>query len=1113
MNGVLKLIFLFAIIAAISCSHQQQAKPLFELVTDSGISFENNVEDGKLENSFLFRNFYNGGGVAIADINNDGLPDVFLTSNSGANKLYLNKGNFKFEDISAKAGILPDDKWYTGATFADVNNDGWLDIYVCSSGHMGTSNRKNKLYINNHNLSFTESAASYGLDISAYTTQVSFFDYDMDGDLDCFMINNSPVPVNQLNFSYSRDLPEKDWPVGAFLKGGGDHLYRNDDGHFKEVTREAGIHGGLISFGLGVSVGDINLDGYPDVFVSNDSYERDYIYINQKNGTFKDEAEQYLQHTSMSSMGADLADINNDGYPDIFTTDMLPDDDYRLKTTGSFDNFDLYRSKEKAGLYRQFVKNCLQVNVRNGKFLETGNYSGVSASDWSWGALFFDADNDGFNDIYVCNGVNRDVIDLDFMDFFANDVVQKMVLTHKKENVDEVLKKIPRNPLLNKAFRNKGNLQFEDIGKSWGFTQPTYSNGAAYADLDNDGDLDLIVNNENQPSFIYRNNARTLDSTNNYISFSLKANGKNGFAIGAKIHVYAADKLFYREVIPSRGFQSSVEYKQTIGLGNVAQVDSVVVTWPDRTLQKIERPAVNKLYTIQQQSNVNLLADTAMAPVTNPLLVAVSSSFDRHTEDDYIDFYYERNLPEMLSREGPKAASGDINGDGLTDIYIGGTSAHTGQVYLQTPGGKFQKKDEPAFNQFLDFEDEAVLFFDADHDGDLDLYIGPGGNNNPALSRPMQQRLFKNDGKGNFTLDAAAFPASGMNAGVAAAYDFNHDGFLDLFVGGRSVSREYGADPESFLYVNDGNGHFIDIAKTKNPDIANIGMVTGAVWVDVTGDKNKELVIAGEWMAPRVFSYDGDHFRETATNLGNMYGWWQTLVVADADGDGKEDLIIGNIGENFYLHPDKDQPVKLWMNDFDMNGVTDLVLTRTIQGKDMPVFLKHDVEDLLPSIKKKNLRHHLFAEKTIQDLFTPDQIQHTKIRQFNYASSCIAYNEGNGKFTVQPLDPMVQLSSVNAISFCDVNGDGIKDFIIGGNKFWFPTQFGRLDASLGSVLINKGKRSYTWLYPNQSGLSITGEVKDIVSVNIAGNNQFLFLINDALPVLYKTGEKFKKERQ
>src|SRR6478672_3300891 len=458
-------------ICLFSCNKKRQGDSLFQLEENTGIDFQNNVEDGRLDNSFLFRNFYNGGGVAIGDINNDGLPDIFLTSNAGTNKLYLNKGNFKFEDISDKAGIIKDDKWNTGVVFVDINGDGWLDIYVCSSGHMSTGNRKNKLYINNHDLTFTESAASYGLDISAYTTQVSFFDYDMDGDLDCFMINNSPIPVNQLQFSNRRDLPEQEWPVANFLKGCGDHLYRNDNGHFTEVTKQAGIHGTLISFGLGVSVGDINGDGYPDVFVSNDSYERDYLYINQKNGTFKDEMEDWMQHTSFSSMGADIADINNDGYPDLFTTDMLPLNDYRLKTTGAFDNIDIFNAKVGAGFYYQYTQNCLQLNNGNGMFMDIANYAGVDATDWSWGALMFDMDNDGWNDIYVCNGVNRDVTNLDFMNFFADETYHKMVLNGQKKEVDELLKQIPRTPLPNKVYRNNGNLKFSDAGESWGLGQ------------------------------------------------------------------------------------------------------------------------------------------------------------------------------------------------------------------------------------------------------------------------------------------------------------------------------------------------------------------------------------------------------------------------------------------------------------------------------------------------------------------------------------------------------------------------------------------------------------------------------------------------------------------
>src|SRR5665213_631440 len=491
-----KVIYLLIIFIQISCK-AHKGKFLFEQMQHTGIDFENKVTDGQIENSFLFRNFYNGGGVAIGDINNDGLADVFMTSNSGSNKLFLNKGNFTFSDITDKAGFRQDSMWSTGVVMVDINNDGWLDIYVCNSGHMKSGNRKNKLYINNHDLSFTESAATYGLDISAYTTQVSFFDYDNDGDLDCFMINNSPIPVNTLNNSNRRDLPEAQWPVAGFLKGGGDHLFRNDNGHFTEVTQAAGIHGTLISFGLGVSVGDFNDDGYPDVFVSNDSYERDYLYINQKNGTFKDELEDLFDHTSFSSMGADVADINNDGFPEIFTTDMLPGDDYRLKTLGAFDNIDLYNAKVKAGFYHQYMKNCLQLNNQNGKYMDIANFSGVSATDWSWGALMFDMDNDGWNDIYVCNGVNKDVTNLDFMDFFANDVFQKMVLTGKKDEIQKILEKIPVTPMLHKAYRNEGNLKFSDSSMAWGFNQKSFANGAAYGDLDNDGDLDLVINNEN----------------------------------------------------------------------------------------------------------------------------------------------------------------------------------------------------------------------------------------------------------------------------------------------------------------------------------------------------------------------------------------------------------------------------------------------------------------------------------------------------------------------------------------------------------------------------------------------------------------------------------------
>jgi hypothetical protein len=1097
------------IILPISCNQAPKKEALFQLMENTGINFNNSVHDQELNNSFLFRNFYNGGGVAIGDINNDGLPDIFFTSNMGDNKLYLNKGNFKFEDISLKAGLRQDSMWSTGVTFVDINGDGWLDIYVCNSGNMKTGNRRNKLYINNHDLTFTESAAKYGLDISAYTTQVSFFDYDNDGDLDCFMINNSPIPVNTLNNANRRDLPEAQWPVANFLKGGGNHLYRNDNGHFTEVTKEAGIHSSLISFGLGVSVGDINGDGYPDIYVSNDSYERDYLYINQKNGTFKDEFESYLQHTSLSSMGADIADINNDGYPEIFTTDMKPGNDYRLKTIGSYDNFDFYNSKVKAGFYNQYTKNCLQLNNKNGKYIDIANYSGVSGTDWSWGALMFDADNDGYSDIYVCNGVNRDVTNLDFMDFFANDVIQKMVLTGKKDSMEAVLDKIPSTPLVNKCYKNLGNLKFSDVGEAWGFTQPSFSNGAAYGDLNNDGALDLVVNNENGPAFIYRNNSRRINK-NNFIGIFLKGTGQNTFAIGSKIKLYIGKQILSREVIPSRGFQSSVDYKQIIGLGKAAKVDSIQIIWPDRTYTHYINPPIDTVLVIQQSSGKKIFSDSTRNETAKPLLTNVANIFDKHTEDDYIDFYYERNVPEMLSRLGPKAAVGDVNGDGLEDIYIGGTPDHPGQLYIQTPSGTFIKKKEPAFEQFPDFEDGAVLFFDADHDGDLDLFVGPAGNKYPPYSRQMQNRLFKNDGKGNFTLDAHAFPQSGVNTSVAAAYDFNHDGNIDLFVGGRSDPRNYGTSPSSYIYVNDGNGHFKDIAKNKNPDIANIGMVTGAIWANVVGDSAKELIITGEWMAPRIFSFNGDHFLEVKSNLTNMFGWWQTVSAEDINGDGRLDLILGNIGENFYLHPDSANPVKLFINDFNQNSSLDKILTYTIDGKDKPVFLKHDLQNQIPSIKKQNLKHEDFANKSIQELFPPEFLNRSVVKEFNYDASCVALNNGNGNFTIEKLPPMAQLSSVNSISCVDVNNDGKPDLILGGNQFDFLPQFERLDGSFGDVLLNDGKGNFTWVQQRFSGLEVMGEVRDIAHIQARENEYILFLRNNDFPLLYKINNCKKK---
>ena len=1085
--------FLFLALLGSACSTEEKAPPLFEeiLPKASGVDFKNDLSFDEKFNVFTYRNFYNGGGVAIGDVNNDGLADLYFTANLGPNKLYLNKGDFKFEDVTATAGVAGTRAWSTGVAMADVNGDGWLDIYVCNSGDVEGDNKQNELFVNQGNGTFKEMAEAYGLADQGFSTHAVFFDYDKDGDLDVYLLNNSYQAIGTFN-KMQNERPVRD-PVG------GDKLFRNDGEKFTDVSEAAGIYGSVIGFGLGISIGDVNQDTWPDIFISNDFFERDYLYINNQDGTFTESVESAMRSLSAASMGADIADLNGDGLLDIFVTDMLPEPPTRLKQVTTFENWDKFQFNKTHGYHYQFSRNMLHLNNGDGTFSEVGRLANVEATDWSWGALLFDMDNDGKRDIFVANGIYQDITDLDYLNFIDDEETKAKIISQDGVNYKALIDPIPVNPIPNYAYKNLGDLRFENVADQWGLGKAIHSNGSAYGDLDNDGTLDLVVNNVNATAQIFKNKGKTLLPENHSIQLQLTGKGKNTAAIGAQIQVKVGEEIFYTEQMPNRGFQSSVDPKITIGLGKATVIDEIKVLWPDGAYTQLTQVKPDQLLNLKWTEAGKLPEGSSFfqAPSAARFVKSTAAVLDfTHQENEFVDFDRDRLTYLMLSTEGPAVAEGDVNGDGLADLYFGGSKTFAGKLYLKTAQGNYRYLPQEAFELDALSEDSDALFFDADQDGDADLFVTSGGNESGFGSPDLADRLYLNDGKGNFT--------KGFHTGLAGVFgssafvvpmDINADGALDLVVGGRLVPFTYGAPADSQLWINDGKGNFTEQSATFAPELKALGMVTDAKVLDYDGDGLQDLVVVGEWMAPTFFKNTGKKLEKmTLQGMENLKGWYRTLEVGDFNADGKPDLALGNQGLNTRMKGSATSPIRMYLNDFDQNGSIEQVYTQLSDGVAIPYTLKHELEKQVPSIKKKYIRYADYANQSLVDIFGKEVLDRSIIQEMNHLESGILLNQGAGNFTWKPFPIYGQKSWVFAIHVLDVNADGIQDLILGGNLSHVKPELGKYDAGYGEVLLGKGDGTFTFWPNRQHGLKWEGDIRAIKQI---GKNQLLLVKNNA----------------
>ncbi|MFD2520155.1 VCBS repeat-containing protein [Emticicia soli] len=1113
----LLLIILFSYLL-FSCKKKQDT--LFEELpaSQTGIDFVNRSLEKKEFNIFNYRNFYNGGGVAIGDVNNDGFADIFVTSNFEENKLYLNKGvkdgkSFEFEDISKEAGIVIKKFWSTGATFADVNGDGLLDIYVCNSGSQ--DQRGNQLYINqgvgrNGIPSFKEMAKEAGLEDGGFSTHAAFFDYDRDGDLDMYLLNNSFTPIDRLGFMNLRN--ERD-------KLGGHKLFRNDSENgslkFTDVSEQAGIYGSLIGFGLGITIGDVNNDNWLDIYISNDFYERDYLYINQKDGTFKEDLESQMPHISLSSMGADIADINNDGNLDIFVTDMLPANDRRLKTTSTFESYNLSEMKLQRGFWHQYMRNMLHLNNGDGTFSEIGEFSGVHATDWSWGALIFDMDNDGLKDIFVANGIAKDLTDQDFVEFLGDRNTMQQMLEGKKFDYKEFTDKISSVPIPNYAYKNNGNLQFTNTVDSWGLKGPGFSNGAAYGDLDNDGDLDLVVNNVNAPLSVYKNKTNEVNK-NHFLRIHLKGTAKNLNGIGATITVYQQGSKKVLQQMPNRGFQSSSDHQLVFGLGQNATIDSLKIVWPDDKMQVLQNPKTDVSLTLDYK-NANQVFKFSEAGSKNLLFTDITNgTLDyKHQESNFVDYDRDVLLKQKYSTQGPALAVGDVNNDGLDDMYFGGAAGQAKKLYIQQKNGKFLESNQADFSFDGTTENTDAVFFDADKDGDLDLFVVTGSNEFEINAPELHDVLYLNDGKGNFKRDLR-FPAINENGSCVSVADFDKDGDLDMFVGSRMIPGKYGMNPPSNLYINDGTGEFKNMSKRFMPQINELGMVTDAEWLDIDNDGFEDLIITQDWGGIVIFKNEKGRTLTLKETIKDSESNWNSLKPADIDGDGDIDFIVGNLGTNTKLKASVEYPAYLDVNDFDKNGTVEQIISCvTEDGNTYPMVLKAELQKALPMIKKRFIKYTDYANKPISDIFTAEQMKDGIRKKIVTTQTSFLINDGKGNFSLKALPMQAQLSPIFAIETGDFNNDGILDIVLAGNFFDVLPEWGRFDASYGLLLQGKGKGEFEVISPNNSGFRTQGQVRKMYKVKTTIHNPNT---TEEMLVLAKNNDKaqifsFKKQKK